>query len=441
MAAKINRIAGITVGGFKSICTEQHIEIEPLTILAGANSSGKSSIMQPLLLLKQTLETPSDPGALLLDGPNVKFTLSDQLLARLPGRKCSDSFTVGINLQNDQSLTLVFRPQLRKGFEVTKMIYEADRESFQIVPKMAHEDIEKIIPDRIRSYYDFFKRREKTTLRWAVYRDHCFLSFELIKNREARQIASRRYTTMSPGRDFVSYIEGIIHLPGLRGNPQRTYPIRAGGPNFQGTFEPYVASVINQWQTEHSEKMGDLGKTLEDMGLTWKVQSKAIDDTQVELKVGRLMHSKQGGAKDLVSIADVGFGVSQSLPVIVALLAAQPGQLVYLEQPEIHLHPLAQRRLANVLRDSIERGVVAVVETHSALLIRELQTLVATEQISREDIALHWFQRGEDGSTTITTANLDDQGAYGDWPEDFDRTELEAEKAYLDAVEFRERRK
>jgi len=59
-------ITAITVRGFKSLYTESCVEIRPLTILAGANSSGKSSIMQPLLLLKQTLEAPYDPGPLLL---------------------------------------------------------------------------------------------------------------------------------------------------------------------------------------------------------------------------------------------------------------------------------------------------------------------------------------------------------------------------------------
>ncbi|MHB1424491.1 MAG: AAA family ATPase, partial [Gemmataceae bacterium] len=69
--AKPPAITEIQVGGFKSISDDQMIEIRPLTILAGANSSGKSSMMQPLLLLKQTLEAPYDPGPLLLNGPNV----------------------------------------------------------------------------------------------------------------------------------------------------------------------------------------------------------------------------------------------------------------------------------------------------------------------------------------------------------------------------------
>src|SRR5712691_8890256 len=91
-------ITRITVSGFKSISREQSIEIQPLTILAGANSSGKSSIMQPLLLLKQTLEESYDPGALLLYGPNVKFTSVDQLLSRTGKMGRSGVFEVGVTL-------------------------------------------------------------------------------------------------------------------------------------------------------------------------------------------------------------------------------------------------------------------------------------------------------------------------------------------------------
>ena len=81
-AGENKRITQVAVCGYKSIGREQAIEVRPLTILAGANSSGKSSMMQPLLLLKQTLEAPYDPGALLLSGPNIKFTSTEQMLFR-----------------------------------------------------------------------------------------------------------------------------------------------------------------------------------------------------------------------------------------------------------------------------------------------------------------------------------------------------------------------
>jgi hypothetical protein len=75
------------------------------------------------------------------------------------------------------------------------------------------------------------------------------------------------------------------------------------------------------------------------------------------------------------------------------------------------------------------------------LLLREVQTLVANEEMPSESVELHWVHRGDDGSTTVTTATLDEHGGYGNWPEDFDQTELNAEKDYLDAVESRETRK
>ena len=93
----ISSITKIAVKGFKSIAEECAIDIRPLTILAGANSSGKSSIMQPLLMLKQTLEAPYDPGALLIDGPNVQFTEAAQFSIQIKlMRKRADRFQVQI---------------------------------------------------------------------------------------------------------------------------------------------------------------------------------------------------------------------------------------------------------------------------------------------------------------------------------------------------------
>src|SRR5579864_7024428 len=96
-------ITSISVAGYKSLAREQTIEIRPLTILAGANSSGKSSIMQPLLLLKQTLEAPYDPGPLLLDGPNVNFTSAEQLFSTIGG-KVATRFSVRMEVNGGESI-------------------------------------------------------------------------------------------------------------------------------------------------------------------------------------------------------------------------------------------------------------------------------------------------------------------------------------------------
>ena len=439
MGQKQSAISKIAVRGFKSICDEQQIELRPLTLLAGANSSGKSSIMQPILLLKQTLEAPSDPGPLLLDGPNVRFTSAEQLLSKI-GKTRKSEFAVRIELSNGARLEVVFRRAKGIGFELDAMNYGDNGETLRITPNMSHGEIVKGLPDSIKVVHTNIEKMEKERLYWSVHRERCFFSFGLSREETGSPLVSFG-PGVSPSGQFIPRLQGLIHLPGLRGNPQRTYSKSAAGPLFPGVFEDYVASIIAQWQSTSDDHLSRLGSALEDMGLTWKVEAKPVEDTQVELRVARLVHGKQGGAYDLVSIADVGFGVSQSLPVVVALTAARPGQVVYFEQPEIHLHPRAQRRLAHVLAEAANRGVIVVAETHSSLLLKEVQTIIATGKLPKEDVRLHWVQRQQDGRTIITAANLDDNGAYGDWPEDFDEVELDAEKTYLDAVESNEAKK
>lgn len=137
----------------------------------------------------------------------------------------------------------------------------------------------------------------------------------------------------------------------------------------------------------------------------------------------------------MVSIADVGFGVSQVLPVLVSLIVARPGQLVYIEQPELHLRPRAQVALAQILADAAKRGVRVVAETHSDHLLLGIQSLVAEGELSPDLVKLHWFGRGPDGATKVTSADLDERGAYGEWPEDFGTTALAEQSRYLDAVQ------
>ncbi len=170
------------------------------------------------------------------------------------------------------------------------------------------------------------------------------------------------------------------------------------------------------------------------LGLSNFVIAERVGST-VEVYVNRLPKATSPHSRDRVNIADVGLGVSHTLPVVVALHAALPGQSVYLEQPEIHLHPRAQRAMAEVLANAAKRGVKVIVETHSDLILLGVQTLVAQGKLSPDLVKLHWFNRNpKDGATTIASADLDADGRFGDWPQDFDETSLDANSRYLDAV-------
>lgn len=422
-------ITAISVKGFKSIAEEQRIEILPLTLLAGANSSGKSSLMQPLLLLKQTLEASYDPGPLLLDGPHVRFTSADQVLTKLNGRTAVNEFSVGLETDRGDSLREVFRRSPGSlGFDLVESEQEVSGKKLALRSNEDSLDAEKV--KNIFPWLLNLSGFPGEAASWRVSRLRCFLSFSSV-------IAGERFIDPAPEVMFGTRIRRIIHIPGLRGNPERSYNTSAVGESFPGTFESYVASIILAWQEASDKRIDLLGQALESLGLTWRIVARPIDATRVELLVARLPRKGKSAKGDLVNIADVGLSVSQVLPVLVALLIAEPGQLVYIEQPEFHLHPQAQQALASILAEAAARGVRVVAETHSAILLLAVQTAVAQGKVSPDMVKLHWFQRDSRGATQITSGELDPLGAYGDWPVDFGDVEANADNAYLDAVETR----
>jgi AAA domain, putative AbiEii toxin, Type IV TA system len=431
-------ITSLSISGFKSIVDEQTIAIRPLTLLAGVNSSGKSSMMQPLLLLKQTLEALYDPGVLMLNGPNVKFTSPGQFHPARPGNHDSTSFLVKVKTSSETEFAVGFRwtDQIKK-LDLEFNEYTLNKSKILINHKISPKEFTEFVRPRIKADLLEKFRAQIRELSLLVRRDRFFFDVEY-EGEKAEILFFPSFELLKLRQNLARLILDVIHLPGLRGNPLRTYPIMDTGPAFPGTFENYVASLIVHWNIELPEKIKELSDDLKLLGLTWKIEAKSIDYSQVELRVGRMPHPKRGGANDMVSIADVGLGISQTLPVVVALRAAKPGQLVYIEQPEIHLHPRAQVAMARLLVNAANRGVRVVGETHSSLLLLAVQTLIAEGVIDSKYVGLNWFLRSEkDGTTQIKAAELDEAGRFGDWPEDFGDVALEAENRYLSAAEAR----
>lgn len=280
-------ITRITVAGFKSISREQSIEIRPLTILAGANSSGKSSIMQPLLLLKQTLEATYDPGVLLLNGPNVRFTSADQLFSLTNKGKPVNTFSVGIEVGEEPiALKTYFTRSKSKRLDVARTNIRIEEEEFDLHSGMSLDKFLSAPPAIIKMLLSNPRLSPHDLI---LTRDRCFLSLAI------KYGNSITIPLMSYDEIIVRDVRQMVHLPGLRGNPQRTYPVTAVSSEFPGTFENYVASVIGQWQTDgDNEKFAKVNRDLARLGLAGKVVARSIDDTQVELLVNRLRGSNRG---------------------------------------------------------------------------------------------------------------------------------------------------
>lgn len=463
-------IEKITVAGFKSIREEQSIEVRPLTLLAGKNSAGKSSIMQPILLLKQSLESPIDPpGGILLNGPNVKFTSANQLLSQERGSR-QNSFQIRIHTSKVFPLLQYGRldeynlgihdigiagASLRQGMK-REEIYHAISSFFELLKKFNPKDSAQIPETPSLSNFPEVE----------VQRNRCFLELVIEKKRVPSGVDSiveelLRLQIQKPGKKNISMhnamilsyamesslefirtslskaLTDLIHLPGLRGNPERQYPLTSWGETFPGTFEKYAASVLYGWQERKQLAVlraveADLAK----LDLANHVRAHPKEGAAVEVQV------KPGASgSEVVSLADVGLGVSQCLPVVVALHVAKPNQLVYLEQPEIHLHPRAQVALAGVLAGAVKRGVRMVVETHSDHLLLGIQTLVAEGKLKPDEVKLHWFQHDQEKrSTYIHSTDVDETGGFGSWPEDFSEVDMESRAAYLDAAAARRKK-
>lgn len=443
------KVQSILVKGFKSFKREQAIELKPFTVLAGANSAGKSSFFQLLLLLKQTLESDSDPGALLLNGDSVKFTELSQLFWRPAGGTPAQTMSIGFTSQDGRTTRQFYKRSPFTGLELSHLAIKVDSRSqtYNVGTSYTLGQFPGVLVDEMTKLGPFgplFKHYIPDGKGWRDWRVRLarqggLLVFELLAppslfGGEERDIWLPVYSPLAP---LAALATDLVHLSGLRGNPERDYPKRAVGSRFPGAFQDYVASIVASWTDEDGRlRLEKLNGWVKRLGLGQAIQSQRTNDVAYQVVMERKASRNRGSncSADTVNIADVGLGVSQVLPVLVALLtrgAKNRSGTVYVEQPEIHLHPRSQKEMARLMAEEAASGASIVVETHSSLFLLGLQTAIAEGIIKSDDVALYWFNQDELGATTVTTAELDDRGRFGDWPEDFDEVSLLAEKEYM----------
>lgn len=425
-------ITGLTVAGFKSISESRTIEIRPLTILAGANSSGKSSIMQPLLLLKQTLQLPYDPeNILLLNGPTLNFASANQFLSNK-----NKNLEIGFELTSGTQInTCLALNSSKNGLEVKETTINIDGQSRTYRLNMSTQKILATFSSEFQQEY----LKTKNNLQLKVTQNRVFLHSDIeFPDSEDAQLALNELAILNITRVIEELgllqnrISKVIYVSALRGWPERIYPITDKSKAFNENFDAYFPNVIFYWQYRNTDELKKLAQDLSLLELNaYGVRIRQLSNTQIELEINCLVLASKN---EFINFADVGVGISSILSVLVALQAAQPGQLVYIEQPELHLHPKAQVAMAHVLANAAQRGVRVVLETHSDLLLIGIQTLVAEGELDPNLVKLHWFSRDKNGITQIASADLNEEGSFGKWPQDFGSTSLHAQKNYLDAV-------
>lgn len=354
-------ILGLT--HFKAFA-RQDIRLAPCTVLTGLNSSGKSSVLQSLALLRQSYD-------------NGDLAPSSDRVAGL--------------LLNDELV------QLGTGQDVRHEAYQEDDPRISLT---VHGD--------------------GTTATWsaeyASEADHLALSGSPADPGQLPTLFGPGFQYLRADRVFpeVSYPRSH-HAVATRGF------LGARGEhtvNFLRTHQDHPVESV-PLQRPEAPTSGLLDQTAAWMqrlctGVRLSAEDIAGTDTV------RLRYSFGSGASssNWYRPTNVGFGLTYALPIVVACLSAQPGSLILLENPEAHLHPQGQTWMAHLTAAAVASGAQVILETHSDHVLNGLRLSVKSSVIPAAHTAVHYFRR--DGQRTeIVSPRIEDDGSLSNWPTGF----------------------
>lgn len=397
--------------------------LAPITLLLGTNSSGKSSLIQSLLLIRQTVKGDDPNLDLNLGNPDADDSVTlgqfKDLLCRHGAASESTSATqVGIEFRwSEDGLpenSTLFSARYSKGpagsAELAFLRLGRDGQGFSVQRR------------KPGIYRLSLATQAKPLGQSADFRPQRSFAFSAST---LNKLGAQGELIKPIGPALLDELGRIIYLGPVRRLAQRDY-VWAGrmpahiGDDGAKAVDALIASGVarqaakkrNQAAPAEAQLFEQTIRWLKDMNLADGLAIRALGNSaRYELLI------KNGDQAS--NLKDVGVGVSQVIPVIVAALFAQPGHIVIVEEPESHLHPLAQSKLAELLAQvSKERNVQFIVETHSEHLFRRMQTLIAKQQITPKDAAMYFVER--DGKAArMRPLELDDFGRVKNWPEGF----------------------
>lgn len=325
-------INNLRVWNFKSIEDSLDLEIRPITILAGPNSSGKSTIMQPVLLIKQTLDalrptsfrykTFRDRYGMV----NADITDFEQIVPRFADA-LENEFSVSVK---NHKVTVKIRFQKSEGHTAIKSI---SHKIYATKKRVLDTPLEIFLDDSTEAskLFDYAQEGYQVLLGKMVEDG---TEFQLKRNRIFYEIESKGHAdqksflySFKPAASVEEDIQRIIHLPAIRGFPERTQVDESlTHPYYAGTFHDFTASIIEKWEKDRkngdddaSKKFDMLLQQISNMNLAKGVSVDRYDDSTLSIRIGL-----QCDPQRLVSLADVGVGVSQALPILVSLQAFSP---------------------------------------------------------------------------------------------------------------------
>jgi hypothetical protein len=410
------------LANFKSWDDTGSVRLAPLTVFFGRNSSGKSTLLQPPLLMKQTAESLDPRQVLRLSGPKAYVDLGTYrdlirdhdtglllemaLSWRLPERTSLPNEAEGIRIDQLSFTTTVSREHLNRQLSemiVQHLSYQLDDEHRVGIRRRAGDDGGY---ELLAHGLDPWLNREATYSRSEPFKCYRFPDLTGLG-------FLGDYTLAELSHQFEELMARISYVGPLRSRPERSYQWPGSSPDSVGRDgENTVAALLARSDGDFHSR---IRHWLQQMGV---VDGFAIEAVDADRDLYELTVTAPGGTTP-VSLIDVGFGVSQVLPVVVQVFYAAAGSSVILEQPEMHLHPAAQSALGDVLLAAVqENNVQLLVETHSEHLLHRIQRRIAEEKLSQEDVALYFVETA-DNRSRLHELTVDTYGNITNWPQDF----------------------
>ncbi|MCY4374640.1 MAG: DUF3696 domain-containing protein [Spirochaetaceae bacterium] len=411
-----------------------------VTGLFGENSSGKSSVLQFLLLLKQT-KNATDRGLVLdFGGPTELVNLGRyQDLVHQGDASAEIDWALDWSLPNPMKLSdpmsrrkavLMEGDRMKVGFRVG---LRGSNLSARFL-KYRFADTDFTIEPKSEGSTGFNLKKDNQNFTrnpgrgWALpgpVKTHLFPD-------QARTYYQNTSFLSHFEAEYESLMDRIFYLGPLRDHPQREYRWSGASPADVGPRgEHSVDAILAATERNETRNLEYRGrhKTFQGMIAHWLQVLGLIDAFEIrEIAPGSSLYQarvrKSDGSPETM-LTDVGFGVSQVLPVLVLLYYVPEGSIVLMEQPEIHLHPSVQSGLADVmLAVAAHRGVQIIVESHSEHLLRRFQRRAAEGNTPASDLKLY-FVSNDCGVAELNDLELNEWGQIEKWPDRFFGDEME----------------
>ena len=334
------------------------ISLDPLTLLCGLNGMGKSSVIQALLVLRQSFASGElRDGHLVLGGELTDLGAGQDVL-------CEDAEVDMVEFElhrrdNSSPCRLSF-DYLRTTNELrTKNNFAATwRDVPPLSGQLIYVNAERIGPRKFHHHSEVFARRG---------------------NFGARGEYTLNYLSARQNETLPADDPRCPDLPSLR-----------------------LGEVVDYWLQEVTPGVHLELETIQD----------------ADAIIAGFSFDRPGDVESRrYRATNVGFGLSYILPVLTALLAT-PGTLCLIENPEAHLHPRGQTKLAELAVRASLADVQVIVETHSDHFMDGVRIAVRDSLIRPEDVAFHYFSR-ESGKTMVSSPRVDTNGRLSSWPEGF----------------------